>query len=147
MKNNIKLIALALVFVLCFGFVACTTEESGLSNEVYEGNVIYVGNTAGITGALAGIGVPFNLGINAAFYEYNQNGGFNGKTVALKHYDDEGTATNSVPLMEKLIHEDEVFAIVGNYGGYAVNVNLDLLKKNCVPMIYAAAGVDALYIK
>ena len=133
MKNNIKLIALSLVFVLCFGMAACTPSgENGpkLSDEVYEGDVIYVGNTAGITGALAGIGVPFNLGIRAAFHEYNQSGGFGGQTVALKHYDDEGTATNSVPLMEKLIHEDEVFAIVGNYGGYAVNVNLDLLKEN-----------------
>ena len=147
MKNiTIKSIALALVFVLCFSFASCIgPKEATLSDEVYEGDVIYVGNTAGITGALAGIGVPFNLGINAAFHEYNQNGGFNGKKVALKHYDDEGVATNSVPLMEKLIHEDEVFAIVGNYGGYAVNVNLDLLKENCVPMIYAAAGVDALY--
>ena len=147
MKNNIKLIALALVFVLCIGLAACTSgnSETPISDEVYEGDVIYVGNTAGTTGALATIGVPFNLGINAAFHEYNQNGGFNGKTVALKHYDDKGTATNSVPLMEKLILEDEVFAIVGNYGGYAVNVNLNTLKKHRVPMIYAAAGVDSLY--
>lgn len=149
MKNSIKFIALALVFVLCVGLAACTTNggnnETPISNEVYEGNVIYVGNTAGTTGSLATIGVPFNLGINAAFHEYNQNGGFNGKTVALKHYDDKGTATNSVPLMEKLILEDEVFAVVGNYGGYAVNVNLNTLKKHRVPMIYAAAGVDSLY--
>ena len=55
-----------------------------------EGNVIYVGNTAGTTGALASIGVPFNLGIQAAFAEYNKSGGFNGKTVELKHYDDKG---------------------------------------------------------
>ena len=99
MKNNIKLIALALVFVLCIGLAACTfgNSETPISDEVYEGDVIYVGNTAGTTGALATIGVPFNLGINAAFHEYNQNGGFNVKTVALKHYDDKGTATNSVP--------------------------------------------------
>ena len=149
MKNSIKFIALALVFVLCVGLAACTNNggnnETPISNEVYEGNVIYVGNTAGTTGSLATIGVPFNLGINAAFHEYNQNGGFNGKTVALKHHDDEGVTTNALPLMEKLIHEDGVFAVVGNYGGYAVNVNLEILKENRVPMIYAAAGVDALY--
>ena len=149
MKNRIiKLLSLALVLVMALStFAACTDDEESakLSTDVYEGDVIYVGNTAGTTGALASIGVPFNLGINAAFAEYNANGGFNGKTVALKHYDDEGVATNSVSLMEKLIHEDEVFAIVGNYGGYAVNVNLDMLKENCVPMVYAAAGVDALY--
>ena len=149
MKNTFtKLLSLALVVILCLGtLTACPAkeEEAKLSTEVYTGNVIYVGNTAGTTGSLASIGVPFNLGIEAAFAEYNANGGFNGKTVALKHYDDKGVATNSVPLMEKLVHEDEVFAIVGNYGGYAVNVNLDILKENCVPMIYAAAGIDALY--
>ena len=148
MKTKLtKILSLVLVVLMCImPLSACGgDDEAKLSTEVYEGDVIYVGNTAGITGALAGIGVPFNLGINAAFAEYNAAGGFKGKTVALKHYDDKGVATNSVSLMEKLIHEDEVFAIVGNYGGYAVNVNLDMLKENCVPMIYAAAGIDALY--
>lgn len=139
MKNKLtKILCIALVLVMCLStLVACPKQE--------DDDTIYVGNTAGTTGALASIGVPFNLGIKAAFAEYNEKGGFNGRKVALKHYDDEGTATNSVSLMEKLIHEDEVFAIVGNYGGYAVNVNLDMLKENEVPMIYAAAGVDALY--
>ena len=136
-KNLIKIVAMALVLVMCLAmFTACPAKDD---------DTIYVGNTAGITGALASIGAPFKLGIEAAFAEYNANGGFNGRKVALKHYDDEGVATNSVSLMEKLIHEDEVFAIVGNYGGYAVNVNLDMLKENEVPMVYAAAGVDALY--
>lgn len=149
MKNKlIRLLSLVLVVIMSFAaLVACKNrdEEITLSTEPYEGDVIWVGNTAGTTGALASIGVPFNLGINAAFAEYNANGGFNGRTVALKHYDDKGVATNSVSLMEKLVHEDEVFAIVGNYGGYALNVNLDILKENCVPMVYAAAGIDALY--
>ena len=148
MKKFTKIISLALVVMLSLGVLsACSGGETEvkLSTEVYEGDVIYVGNTAGTTGALANIGVPFNLGIEAAFAEYNANGGFKGKTVQLKHYDDKGVATNSVPLMEKLIFEDNVFAIVGNYGGYALNVNLDILKDNCIPMIYAAAGIDALY--
>ena len=147
MKKFSQIISFALVIVLSLGIlVACTGDtEAKLSTDVYEGDVIYVGNTAGTTGALAKIGKPFNLGINAAFAEYNANGGFNGKMVALKHYDDKGVATNSVALMEKLVFEDEVFAIVGNYGGYAVDANLDILKDNCVPMIYAAAGIDALY--
>ncbi len=147
MKNKItRLLSLTLAVIMSLMVLtACGDTEAKLSTEEYTGDVIYVGNTAGTTGALAAIGVPFNLGIQAAFAEYNANGGFNGKTVELKHYDDKGVSTNSVSLMEKLIFEDEVFAIVGNYGGYAVNVNLDLLKDNCVPMIYAAAGIDALY--
>lgn len=150
MKNiTLKTIALSLVFVLCFSFVGCfgggNEQAGGLSTEVYEGDVIYVGNTAATTGALASIGVPFNLGIEAAFAAYNAKGGYNGKTVALKHYDDMGDSAQALTLMEKLIHEDNIFAVVGNYGSYAVTTNIDVLKENCVPMVYAAAGNNVLF--
>ena len=106
---------------------------------------IYVGNTAGTTGALATIGAPFNVGIQAAFAVYNANGGYNGKNIELKHYDDGGDAAQSVTLMEQLIFDDEVFAIVGNFGSYAVASNLDILIDEGVPMVYAAAGNDVLF--
>ena len=149
-KTIISMLTLVLALTLCVGlFVGCnpTDGDNGpkLSTEVWEGDVIYVGNTAGTTGGLASIGGPFNLGIEAAFAAYNAAGGFNGKTVALKHYDDGGVATQAVTLMEKLVHEDEVFAIVGNFGSYAVDVNLETLKEEAVPMIYAAAGNNTLF--
>ena len=141
MKKSIyaRILSLILVLVMSVGIFA------GCGGNQEDDTTIYVGNTAGTTGVLASIGEPFNLGIRAAFDVYNAAGGFNGRKVALKHYDDKGEASESLSLMEKLIFEDEVFAIVGNYGGYAVNVNLDLLKEEEVPMIYAAAGIDALY--
>ena len=152
MKNiMLKTLALALAFVLCFSIVSCggggggQQNDDGISTEVYEGDVIYVGNTAATTGAGASIGVPFNIGIQAAFAAYNAKGGVNGKTVALKHYDDMGDSAQAVTLMEKLIHEDEIFAVVGNYGTYAVAANIDILKENRVPMIYAAAGNNVLF--
>lgn len=147
MKNiTLKAIALSILVVMCFSFVGCFgNKEATLSTEVYDGDVIYVGNTAATTGAGATIGDPFNLGIEAAFAAYNAKGGFNGKTVALKHYDDMGDSAQAVTLMEKLIHEDEIFAVVGNYGTYAVAANLDILKENCVPMVYAAAGNNVLF--
>nr|MBE6544933.1 hypothetical protein [Oscillospiraceae bacterium] len=147
MKNiTLKAVALSILFVMCLSFVGCFgNKEATLSTEVYEGDVIYVGNTAATTGAGATIGVPFNLGIEAAFAAYNAKGGFNGKTVALKHYDDMGDSAQAVTLMEKLIHEDEIFAVVGNYGTYAVAANIDILKENCVPMVYAAAGNNVLF--
>lgn len=145
MKKSIFVRILSLTLVLALGlsvFAGCGPKKQ------QEAGVIYVGNTAGTTGALAAIGVPFNLGIEAAFAVYNAKAAAEGRTqVVLKHYDDKGEAAKSISLMEKLIFEDQVFAIVGNYGGYAVNVNLDLLKENEVPMVYAAAGIDALYNK
>lgn len=108
-------------------------------------SVIYVGNTAATTGTSAPIGEPFNVGIMAALAAYNAKGGFNGKTVELKTYDDGGDATKSVTLMEQLVYDDEVFAVVGNFGSYAVAANLDILIEEGVPMVYAAAGNDVLY--
>ena len=165
-KITVKLLALLLIATLCFSIASCGRNNgsgngsgngsnpdggngaaggSTISNEVYEGDVIYVGNTAATTGAGATIGVPFNLGIEAAFAVYNANGGFGGKKVELKHYDDMGDSAQAVTLMEKLIHEDEIFAVVGNYGTYAVEANLDVLKENRVPMVYAASGAASLF--
>lgn len=107
-------------------------------------DTIWVGNTAGTTGALAAIGGPFNDGIQAAFAQYNAQGGFHGLQVRLKHYDDGGVGATSATLMEKLIHEDEVFAIVGNFAATCVAANLDIIKEAKVPMVYAAAGNDIL---
>lgn len=163
MKNTtVKLLALALVFVFAFSLVACNRDNGNgsgngngngngngggapISDEVYDEDAIYVGNTAATTGAGATIGVPFNLGIQAAFEKYNAKGGFNGKKVILKHYDDMGDSAQAVTLMEKLIHEDNIFAVVGNYGTYAVEANLDILKENRVPMVYAASGAGSLF--
>ena len=110
-----------------------------------ENGIIWVGNTAGTTGALATIGAPFNIGIQAAFAKYNAEGGFYGMQIQLKHYDDGGDAAQSVTYMNQLVYDDEVFAVVGNFGSYAVASNLDILIDASVPMVYAAAGNDVLY--
>ena len=155
MKNTFtKLLSLVLALVLCLGmFASCGGDKpNGPVEETDEPDdllgitedTIWVGNTAGTTGALASVGAPFNLGIQAAFDAYNKSGGFNGKSIKLKHYDDGGLAENSTTLLEKLIHEDEVFAIVGHFGSYAVDVTLETLIDEKVPMIYAAAGNEEL---
>lgn len=127
-----------------------TTQTSGgtLGVEDIKGiteTTIYVGNTAATTGAYAPIGEPFNLGIQAAFAAYNKQGGFYGLNVELINYDDGGDAAQSVTYMQQLIHDDEVFAVVGNFGSYAVAANLDILIDENIPMVYAAAGNDILF--
>ena len=140
-----KFFALILALVMVMGLVACG--EKAPAAEELKGvteDTILVGNTAGTTGALATIGGPFNIGIEAAFAAYNAEGGFNGKSVKLQHYDDGGVATQSVTLTEQLIHEDEVFAIVGNFASNCVAANLPIIKEANVPMVYAAAGNNEL---
>lgn len=143
MKLIKKLMLGLLTVVMAFSMVACGGSK-GLKG-VTE-TEIWVGNTAGTTGVLQSIGEPFNLGIEAAFAAYNADGGYqNTKQVKLKHYDDGGVAAQSATLTEKLIHEDEVFAIVGNFAATCVAANLPVIKEAEVPMVYAAAGNDVLY--
>lgn len=125
-----------------------TTVVGGVSVEDIKGitdTTIYVGNTAAVTGAYQAIGEPFNVGIRAAFAKYNAAGGYDGLLVELINYDDTGDAAQSVTLMNQLIYDDEVFAIVGNFGSYAVASNLDIIIDANVPMVYAAAGNDILF--
>lgn len=150
MKNVVtKLLSLALIFTLCFSLTACFNKDKG-NDDNPDGilgiteDTIWVGNTAATTGEMAKIGEPFNIGIRAAFAAYNNAGGFKGKKIQLKHYDDGSSSDNSTPLLDKLINEDEVFAIVGQFGSYSVDTAIETLKDEKVPMIYAAAGNDSL---
>lgn len=143
MKLIKKLMLGLLTVVMAFSMVACGGSKALKGVTETE---IWVGNTAGTTGVLQSIGEPFNLGIEAAFAAYNADGGYqNTKQVKLKHYDDGGVAAQSATLTEKLIHEDEVFAIVGNFAATCVAANLPVIKEAEVPMVYAAAGNDVLY--
>ena len=137
-----KLLSLVLVLVLCIGTLAAC--GGGNDGNTEKGGTIWVGNTAPTTGAMAKY-ATFNVGLQAAFDVYNKAGGFNGRSVQLKHYDDGSEASNTATLLEDLIHEDEVFAIVGHVGSYAVDATLETLIDEEVPMIYAAAGNSELY--
>ena len=115
-------------------------EVQGVSDDT-----ILVGNTAATTGAYATVGVPFNAGMEAAFKAYNDAGGFQGKSIVLKHYDDGFDGAQGMTYTKQLVETDKVFAIVGHFGTNTVGATLDYLKEKGVPMVYAATGIDDLY--
>ena len=157
MKKSLKkLLTLGLAGVMAISMFAGCNDSSKVDLKGVTDTTIYVGNTAGTTGALSTIGGPFNFGIEAAFHAYNNAGGYKGLSeagealanplkVELKHYDDGGSAEQSKTLTEKLIHDDQVFAIVGNFAATCVEANLEVIKEAEVPMVYAAAGNDILH--
>ena len=151
MKKSKFLVVLLLV-VSCFFVTACTTP--GQSYVDYDGtevqgvteDKIYIGNTAATTGAFASVGVPFNIGLNAVLHKYNAAGGFNGKQVELKHYDDEFSAEKGLTYTKKLVEEDKVFALVGHFGTPTVGATVDYIaSESGIPMVYAATGISDLY--
>ena len=127
------------------GLAGMVDENPHVQGVDEENKKIYVGNTAATTGAFATVGVPFNAGLNAALYAYNLAGGFNGYSVELIHYDDGFDGATGLSYTEKLVEEDEVFALVGHFGTNTVEATLDYIEDKGVPMVYAATGVSGLF--
>lgn len=134
------LIALSAVFVL----TACDGQRKvqGVTD-----TTILVGNTAATSGDYSGIGVPFNDAIKAVFKEINDAGGIGGRTIEFKHYDDAFDSAKGLTNTEKLIEEDKVFALVGHFGTPTVGATIPMIKKAGIPMVYAATGINDLYIE
>ncbi|MBU1093219.1 MAG: InlB B-repeat-containing protein [Firmicutes bacterium] len=106
---------------------------------------ILVGNTAATSSYFAVIGVPFNAGIEAYFFQINQAGGINGRTISFIHYDDAYDSTLGMTYTQKLVEEDQVFALVGHFGTPTVSATLDYIQESGIPMVYAATNINELY--
>ena len=99
-------------------------EVQGVSDDT-----ILVGNTAATTGAYATVGTPFNAGMEAAFKAYNDAGGFQGKNIVLKHYDDGFDGAQGMTYTKQLVETDKVFAITGHFGTNTVGATVVDLKE------------------
>jgi len=106
---------------------------------------ILVGNTAETTGSFAAVGVPFNAGLEAAYKEYNDAGGFHGKKIRLIHYDAGGDGAQGLTYTKQLVEDDKVFALSGHFGTWTVAATMDYMEEKGVPMVYAATGTPELY--
>lgn len=106
---------------------------------------ILVGNTAATTGSFATVGVPFNAGLEAALKEYNDAGGFGGRTIKLVHYDDGFDGAQGMTYTKTLVETDKVFALVGHFGTNTVGATLDYVRAAGIPTVYTVTGISALY--
>ena len=157
MKNTLKLIlVLVLVASMALSMVACfggdDVKEEVLAQGVdAEKHIIHVGNTAATTGAFAGVGVPFNYAQEAYFWYFTEHlGGYkdaegNKYTIQFHHYDDGFDGVKGKTYTQKLVEEDQVFALVGHFGSNTVGATVDYLEEQGIPMVYGVCGVSDLY--
>jgi ABC-type branched-subunit amino acid transport system substrate-binding protein len=173
MKKIVTLVlALAIVACLAFGLVACNKPANpdntpdgptgtgdayidGL-NELTQGvdttnHTIKVGNTAATSGAFAAVGVPFNYAQEAYFWYFeNHTEGYkdadgNKYSIEFITYDDGFVAANGVTYTEKLVEDDQVFALVGHFGSGTVAATMEYVEEMGIPMVYGVCGVSQLY--
>lgn len=158
--NSKKLLSLLVVLTLVVSmFAGCSStdapasetgsnEEATSAEEVGQGvtdDKILVGNSAATSGAFAPIGLPFIHGIEAYFAYINENGGVDGRSIEMIHYDDEFDPALTSQYLERLVYEDEIFSLVGHFGSPCIAATLLDIEDSGIPAVYFAGGVADLY--
>ncbi len=104
---------------------------------------IVVGTTGAQQGPLAFIGKPYFDGMKAYIQMVNEDGGVAGKEIELIVLEDEFKPENSIANVQKLIDDEEVFALVGLFGTPGVKASIPLVQEAGVPAVYFATGATA----
>jgi branched-chain amino acid transport system substrate-binding protein len=101
---------------------------------------IKIGALFAITGPASFLGEPERNTAQMVVDEINEKGGIKGRKVELVTYDTQGDATKAKQLVNKLIKNDKVSAIVGPSTTGETMAILDDVEKAGIPLISCAAG-------
>ena len=135
------LMAAALVVTGCASSTPVAEVAQGVTD-----TTVKIGNAATVSGAYAAVGIPFNAGIKTRLMEANAEG-IDGRTIEFVTYDDGGLASQGAQMTEKLVEDDEIFALVGHFGTWTVGQTLPYIRDVGIPMVYAATGINSLYFR
>ena len=105
---------------------------------------IVFGQAAALDGPASALGLGMRTGLLAAFGEANAAGGVNGRKIELISVDDGYEPEKSVAAVNRLIAEDDVFAIVGPVGTPTANATQPIAEAAGVPFIGAFTGAESL---
>ena len=141
--RKLRLAASTLLMASVLVIASCTPETvaQGVTD-----TSIKIGNAATVSGAYAAVGIPFNAGIKTRLMEANETP-VGGRTIEFVTYDDGGLASQGAQLTEKLVEDDNVFALVGHFGTWTVGQTLPYIRDKGIPMVYAATGINSLYFE
>src|SRR4051794_21177148 len=93
---------------------------------------------------LTGVAAPgyseIPTGVQAYFDYVNDNGGVNGRQIDYVFKDDGYNPTNTSSVVNELVLDDEVFAIMGGLGTPTHSAVLDFLNSESVPDLFVASG-------
>jgi len=113
--------------------------EPGVSSDQ-----ILFGQSAALNGPAASLGRDFNLGIQAAFHEANTAGGIHGRKLKLVARDDGYEPTQAISNTEKLLQEDQVFALIGEVGTPTSRAVVPIAEAANAPFLAPFTGAEFL---
>ena len=101
---------------------------------------IKIGSHYPLTGVAAPGYSTIPLGAQAYFDYVNDNGGVNGRKIEWDYKDDGYNPTTTSQVVNQLVLEDEVFAIMGGLGTPTHSAVVDFLNSEGVPDLFVASG-------
>ena len=107
-------------------------------------DVVLFGQSAAFSGPAQELGTEMRLGIRAAFHEANENGGVNGRELALVSLDDAYEPEMAIANTLELIDEQKVFALIGAVGTPTSRSATPLTVEAGVPYIAPFTGAAFL---
>ena len=106
---------IAVAAILGFGAIPQLDIAAHAEPGVFDDRIVF-GQSAAFDGPAAALGLGMREGILAAFNEANATGGVNGRRLELVSYDDGYEPERAIANTNRLINENEVFALVGEVG-------------------------------
>ncbi len=103
------------------------------------GNEIIVGEFASLTGPNATFGISSTNGLKLAVEELNGSGGLLGKQIKLITYDNQGKPSESQTVVQRLIKNDNVVAVIGEVASSNSKAGAPICQQNKIPMVTPAS--------
>jgi branched-chain amino acid transport system substrate-binding protein len=132
-----KRIFLSLVVLasLMMSFTACVDKGGNSGPTPAGGDTIRIGVYGDTSGATSSFGQSTKNGIQLAFEEINAAGGVNGKKLDMVFEDDQGTPEKAKTVIQKLISQDKVVAVLGEVASSNSLAAAPVAQEAKIPMI------------
>lgn len=103
------------------------------------GDEILIGEFGSLTGPNATFGISSTNGLKLAVEELNGSGGLLGKKIKLITYDDQGKPSEAQTVVQRLIKNDNVVAVIGEVASSNSKAGAPICQQNKIPMISPAS--------
>jgi branched-chain amino acid transport system substrate-binding protein len=136
---RLKIASLAIVAGLALVAVATSASSTQKFDPGVTAKTIHIGGTFPFSGPAA-LYSAIPTAERAYFLYVNAHGGVNGRRIQFTYYDDAYDPSKTVPLTQKLVEQDKVFAVYGSLGTAPVLATRGYLNGKKVPQVLVATG-------
>ena len=114
-------LGILLVLVMLFSAVGATAAGGG--------GAFLIGTYLQLTGSNSIVGNAAKQGIDLAIKFINDQGGFNGVPIEVIHYDTTGSTEEAVKVVQKMLVNDAVDAVIGSVNSNEVSACIPYLNE------------------